>query len=411
MRSFLLLAAAACAIAVPADARTCTWQAAWSSAQMAPDGENALPAGALRNAVLRQIVRPSIGGARVRVRFSNAFGRSPLTIGAATLARPVANDSPRLMPDSMRRLSFGGAAGVTVPAGGEWLSDAVALPVTALGDLAVSIRVTDEADGQTGHPGARATSYIAKDADPAAPDLPGATTKDRWYLLSGVEVERCAAPGGIVAFGDSITDGYGVKPNRNERWTDFLARRLGGKVAVLNAGIGGNRLLLDGTGANAMARLDRDVFGQAGVRDLIVLEGVNDIGMLTRDRPASEAEHRALVAGVTGAYAQIVARARAHGIRVHGATVLPFITNRYYHPDAASEADRQAINAWIRTPGHFDSVIDFDRVMRDPARPSALLPAYDGGDGLHPGIAGYRAMAEAVPLALFGTRRQSAGAR
>lgn len=400
MRLALLLAPAALIAAPPASAKTgCSWQAAWASAQMVPEGNNVLAAGTLADATLRQIVRPSIGGARVRVRFSNVFGRAPLTIDAASVGHAVGNDSARVQQGSLRALTFAGAKGVTVPPGAEWLSDPVTLPVAAFEDLSVSLHLPAEPDGATSHPGSRATSWIAKGERTGLTDLPGATGTDHWFQLSGVEVERCAAPGGIVAFGDSITDGYGVKPNTNARWTDGLARRLGGTVAVLNAGIGGNRVLLDGLGPNGMARFERDVLGQAGVRHLIVLEGVNDLGVLTRERLATPETHRALVAGVTGAYAQMVARARAHGIMTHIATIMPFASNGYYHPGPETEADRQAINAWIRTPGNADHVIDFDRIMRDPAHPDRLLPAFDSGDGLHPSIAGYKAMADAVPLA------------
>lgn len=398
MRSVFVLAAALLSAASPAAARTCSWQAAWASAQMTPEGNNVLPAGALADATLRQIVRPSIGGARVRVRFSNVFGHAPLRIAGASVARSADHASARLVPGSARALAFGGARDVVIPPGGEWLSDPVALPIAAFDDLAVSAYLPADPDGATSHPGSRATSWIAKGDATGAGDLPGATATDHWFQLSGVEVERCAAPNGIVAFGDSITDGYGVKPNTNARWTDGLARRLGGRAAVLNLGIGGNRLLLDELGPNALARFDRDVLGQAGARHLIVLEGVNDIGVLTRERPATPEAHRMLVAGVTGAYAQMTARARAHGLTVHVATIMPFASNTYYHPGPASEADRQAINAWIRTPGHVDHVIDFDRAMRDPAHPDRLLPGYDSGDGLHPSVAGYAAMAVAVGL-------------
>ncbi len=401
MRPFVPLIAVAALFATPASAASatrCSWQAAWASAQMVPEGNNVLAAGTLTDATLRQIVRPSIGGARVRVRFSNAFGRAPLRIDAATVGRSADNATSRLVAGSVRALTFGGAGAVTVPPGGEWLSDPVTLATPAFADLAISAHFPAEPDGATSHPGSRATSWIAKGDVTAAPDLSGATGTDHWFHLSGVEVERCAAPTGIVAFGDSITDGYGVQPNTNARWTDVLARRLGGRAAVLNAGIGGNRLLLDGLGPNALARLDRDVFGQAGIRHLIVLEGVNDIGVLTRDRPATPAEHRALVAGITGAYAQIVARGRAHGLTVHVATIMPFASNPYYHPGADSEADRQAINAWVRAPGNVDAVIDFDRTMRDPTRPDRLLKAFDSGDGLHPSISGYRAMAQSIDL-------------
>ncbi|MBB3695869.1 SGNH/GDSL hydrolase family protein [Sphingomonas sp. BK580] len=396
--AFALIAAqlvAAPAVAAPG---ACTWQAAWSSSQLSPAADAQLEPGALRDATLRQIVRPSLAAQRVRVRFSNAFGRAPLTIDAATVALAAVPWGGALRPATLRPLRFAGQPAVTVPAGAEWVSDAVELPLRAFDDLAVSLHLPAEPDGQTAHPGSRATSYLTRGDRTGATELPGARAVDRWYLLAGVEVERCAAPGGVVAFGDSITDGYGVKPNSYTRWTDVLARRLGGRVAVLNAGIGGNRVLLDGLGPSALARLDRDVFGQAGVRHLILFEGVNDIGVLTRDAPASPEQHRALVEGVTGAFAQIVARAHAHGIRVHAATILPFAGSAYYHPGAESEADRQAINAWLRVPGHVDSVIDLDQLLRDPARPTYLATRYDSGDGLHPNAAGYRLIGESIPL-------------
>ena len=214
------------------------------------------------------------------------------------------------------------------------------------------------------------------------------------------------APAGaaaIVVLGDSITDGYGVQPNTDTRWPDFLARRLQADprtrhLAVLNHGIGGNRMLLDGLGPNALARFERDVLAQPGVRYLILLEGVNDLGTLTRDAPATPEAHRALVEGIIGAYRQMVERARARGIRAIGATILPYGASEYYHPNALNEADRQAINAWIRAPGHFDALIDFDAMIRDPAAPTRMRADLDSGDGLHPSIAGYEAMAEAVPL-------------
>ena len=205
--------------------------------------------------------------------------------------------------------------------------------------------------------------------------------------------------------GDSITDGFGVQPDTNLRWTDHLAARLRvegmEQVSVLNAGIGGNRLLNDGLGPNALARLGRDVLSQPGVTHLIVLEGVNDLGTLTRDAPATAEQHAALVAQATEALRQVVLRARARGLKVIGGTILPYGGSALYHPDAANEADRQAINAWIRAPGNFDAVIDFDAALRDPVNPTRLNPALDSGDGLHPSMDGYRAMAAAVPLDLL----------
>lgn len=383
------------------DSSTCPWMSAWASSQMLPDAANALPDGALDDATLRQIVRSSITGGHLRVRFSNVFGKSPLRIGGATVARSANNASADVVPATVRVLRFAGEAGAVIPPGSEWLSDPIAWSGAPFEDLAISLHVLAGPDGQTSHPGSRATSYVMRGDATSAATLAGATAVDHWYLLSGVEVTSCTAKNGVVVLGDSITDGRGSTTNGNDRWTDFLARRLAGRAAVINQGIGGNRVLLDGLGPNAMARLDRDVLAQSGIAHLIVLEGINDIGNLARQKTGTADDHAALVQQVTGAYAQIIARAHARGIKVHGATILPFMSNEYYSPDAASEADRQAINAWIRTPGHFDSVIDLDAVMRDPARPAYLNPAFDTGDGLHPNPAGFRAMADAVPLALF----------
>jgi lysophospholipase L1-like esterase len=246
-------------------------------------------------------------------------------------------------------------------------------------------------------------------------DLPGAKTVDHWYQLAGIETVSTTASA-VVVFGDSITDGSGTKPNTNTRWTDALQLRLRAtsdrsEMAVLNAGIGGNRLLNDGLAANALARFDRDVLTPPGVTHLIVLEGVNDLGTLTRDAPVSAEAHAALVSRIIGAMRQMVLRARAHGIVAIGGTILPYAGSGYYHPDAANEADRKAINDWIKAPGNFDGVVDFDAVMRDPARPTYMLAAYDSGDGLHPSVAGYQAMADAVPLALLGSKAKPQQAR
>ncbi|KPH65345.1 SGNH/GDSL hydrolase family protein [Novosphingobium aerophilum] len=387
-------------IASPAVAAPCPWVAAWGSSQMEPGADNALPAEALRNVTLRQTVRPSIGGSAVRVRFSNAFGDRPMTIEAATLARAVQSGKAAVDARTVTALRFSGKPRVVIPPGADWLSDPVDMPVSAFEDLAVSIHLAEVPGRQTSHPGSRTTSYWLAGDHVAETDLPSAHPVDHWFMLSGIEARACKA-GAVVALGDSITDGRGTTTNGNDRWTDVLARRLGGGKAVINQGIGGNRVLLDGLGPNAMARLDRDVLALPGVTHLILLEGINDLGNLTRLKPVSAEEHAAMVEQVTGAYAQIVARARAHGIKVYGATLLPDMGTEFYHPDAANEADRQALNAWIRAPGNFDGVIDFDKVMRDPARPDRLNPAYDVGDALHPNPAGYKAMGDAIALELL----------
>jgi lysophospholipase L1-like esterase len=228
---------------------------------------------------------------------------------------------------------------------------------------------------------------------------------DRWYFIAELDVEPARPAAAIAVLGDSITDGHGVVSNTDTRWTDTLAERLHESPAtrslsVLNLGIGGNRMLEDGLGPNAVARFARDVLARSGVRYLIILEGVNDLGVLTRDAPVSPETHQALVRRMIAAYAQIAARARDCGIKVIAATILPDGASGYYHPNAANEADRQAVNAWLRAPGHFDAVIDFDALMRDSAHPQRMRKELDS-DGLHPSAAGYRLMGEFVPLSLF----------
>lgn len=394
-------------IATPTQAKTCTptWVAGWASSQFRPTGDAELPAGTLRDQTLRQIVRPSVSGERLRVRFSNLAGTQPLRIAGASIARALGSAAPTVDPATLISLRFAGAPEVVIPAGADYLSDPVSLPARALDNIAVSIRYQGEPE-QTSHPGSRATSWHLPGDHLTDDAMTGAASFDHWFNLAALEVERCAPARLIVALGDSITDGKGSTTNGNDRWTDVLAQRLQADpkrrhIAIVNQGIGGNRLLNDGLGPNALARLDRDVLAQPGVTHLILLEGINDLGTLTRDAPVSVAGHQAHVARIIGAYRQIVARAHAKGIRVIGATVMPFMGNAYYHADARNEADRQAVNAWIRAPGHFDAVIDFDRVTRDPARPDRLLPAYDDGDALHPSPKGYRAMGEAIPLSLF----------
>lgn len=402
-RPALIAAGLAFALALPAHAETpksLKWVGSWASAQMAPDAKNSLAAEDYPNATLRQVVRLSIGGDKIRVRLSNAFGTQPLTIKAARVAVSAALNSARIEPSTDRALTFSGRAEVTIPAGADYWSDPVALKVTPLTSLAISLHYPAAPSVQTGHPGSRATSYILAGDHTADADLPGAKTADRWFQISSVDVVSLKA-GAIVAFGDSITDGYGVQPNTNLRWTDGLLERLKGKnLGILNLGIGGNRVLLDGLGPNALARFERDVLSQAGVTHVILLEGVNDLGVLTRDAPATPEAHKALVEQVTAAYRQMIDRAHARGIKVIGATILPYAASAYYHPGPESEADRQAINAFIRAPGNFDGVIDWDKALRNPARPTYLLKAYDN-DGLHPNLAGYKAMADAIPLSLF----------
>ena len=383
-----------------------SWVGSWAASQQIPEPQNTLVSEDLRNATLRQVVHLSIGGPVLRVHLSNAFGTAPLHFTSVHIARPVSAGVAKIDPSSDKALTFSGSSDVIVPAGAEFISDPIDYPVAAGSNLAVTLHLDAPPAQETGHPGSRATSYLVHGDQVSAVDLPDAKKVDHWYLLGGVDVMGPSNGVAIVILGDSITDGHGATTNGNDRWTDVLAQRLQGSPAtrslgVLNQGIGGNNLLTDGLGPNALARVDRDVLAQTGVRYLIVLEGVNDLGGLARHGEVSPAEHSALVHRIEEAYQQIVLRAHAHGIKVIGATILPYTGSDFYHPGPSSEADRQAVNQWIRTPGHFDEIVDFDKIARDPAHPERLLPEYDSGDHLHPSPAGYSAMGGAVPLSIF----------
>jgi lysophospholipase L1-like esterase len=277
--------------------------------------------------------------------------------------------------------------------------------VLAGADLAISLHLPASPTPPTGHPGSRATTWFVHGDQTATADLAAAQTAPRWLVLAGIEVLAPEARA-IAVLGDSITDGFGSSPTPTCAGPTISPDGCGPSPGcrrwqVVNAGIGGNRLLNDGLGPNALARLERDVLSQPGVTHLIVLEGVNDLGTLTRDAPVTAEQHAALVAQATEALRQIVLRARTRGLKVIGGTILPFAASTTYHPPAETEADRQAINAWIRAPGNFDAVIDFDAALRDPGQPGRLNSALDSGDGLHPSLDGYRAMAAAVPLELL----------
>jgi lysophospholipase L1-like esterase len=382
------------------------WVGSWATSQQIPEAANLLDPELIRDGTLREIVHLSVGGTQLRVRVSNAFGTQPLHLTAVHVARPVSAAESAIDAVSDTAVMFGGAPDVMIPAGAEYVSDAVTFSAPALSSVAISIHYDEPPVGETGHPGSRATSYVAHGDLVSAANLPDAKKVEHWYQISGVDVVGAEKLGAVVALGDSITDGHGATTNGNDRWTDVLAARMQAEkstrgMGVLNHGIGGNRLLLDGLGPNALARFDRDVIAQTAVKCVIVLEGINDLGTLTRDHDASAEAHAALVKRMEGAYAQMIVRAHAHGIRVIGATILPDGGSKYYHPGPESEADRQAVNAWIREPGHFDGVVDFDKLMRDPANPNLMSTAYDSGDGLHPSPAGYKAMADAIPLKLL----------
>ncbi len=355
---------------------------------------------------MREIVHLSVGGPGLRVHLSNAFGTEALRVTSAHIARPVSPASSGIDPASDRPLTFDGNTEAVIPPGAELISDPVEYSVSPLSDLAVTFHLQSPPARQTGHPGSRATSYYVHGDTVSAASLTEPKTVDHWFQVSEVDVQAVPGSASVVALGDSITDGHGATTNGNDRWTDVLASRLQASpatrnIGVSNQGIGGNHLLTDGLGPNALSRFDRDVLAPAGVHWVIVFEGVNDLGGLARDGEVPAAQHAAFVERVLGAYRQIIERAHAHGLRVIGATVTPYAGSSYYHPGPQSEADRQVVNGWIRTPGNFDAVVDFDSVVRDPQHPDHLLPGYDCGDHLHPSPAGYKAMGDAIPLSLF----------
>lgn len=405
--SFLIMAGGLILAAAHAEAQPKpVWIASWGASQQIPEPQNALAADDLRDATVREIVHLSAGASALRVHLSNAFGTEALHFTSAHIALPISSSSPVIDPKTDRQLTFAGDNDVTVPAGAEVISDPLNYQMAALSDLSISFHLDVPTAVQTSHPGSRATSYFVHGDVVASPDLAGAKQVDHWYQLSGVDVLANGHAASIVALGDSITDGHGARTNENDRWTDVLARRLTASattrnIGLSNQGIGGNHLLTDGLGPNALARFDRDVLGPAGVRWVIVFEGVNDLGGLTREHEVSAAEHAALVKRMLSAYGQMIMRAHAHGLRVLGATITPYTGSDYYHPGPLSEADRETVNAWIRAAGHFDAVIDFDSVVRDPQHPDHLLARFDSGDHLHPSPDGYRAMGASVDLSLF----------
>jgi len=358
------------------------------------------------NQTLRQVIHASVGGSRLRVVLSNTFGTAPITIGAAHIALRDKEDAIQMTHG--RPLTFSGRSSVTIPASAIVYSDPVTLTAPPLADLAIDLYLpgtTNTSAPLTMHTAAFQTSYISETGNHAGtPKLPTVATTRNWFLLSRVEVDAPDAAGAIVAFGDSITDGAASTADTNSRWPDVLARRLlssptPAKLGVLNAGIGGNRVLSEGAygaGVNALARFEIDALSQTGVTHVIVMEGINDIGN-ARQNPTPTAED------LIAAHKQLIARARAKGVKILGATLTPFWGAGYY--TEVGEAKRQALNEWIRTSKAYDGVVDFDRATRDPSDPKRMLAAYDSCDHLHPSDAGYKAMAEAVELSLFASRR------
>src|SRR3712207_4756678 len=400
---------AAAAASLP-PCRAMHWVSAWSNAPAYRVEAHAA------DAKLRMIVRPNTAGERARVRLSNRFGSGPVSFSSVRLARRATGAS--LVPGSSRPVLFGGAQAVTIPAGQDVTSDPLAFAVPAREDLAVSMAVTGKPERVTSHQVARTTSFLTvegagdRTADDAG-DAFTATTRS-WFYVAGVDVQAPTGVGTLAAVGDSITDGFqgritpapesDVDLDTNARWPDFFATRIGaGRLAVTNVGIGGNRVLRDafgpGYGPSLLSRLEADVLRLPGLTDVVVLEGINDIGQGAPGfAPALAATAPDLIAG----YTKVIERLHAVGVRVHlgtltpaGGTVIPT-----YGGEEPNER-REAVNAWIRSQKLADGVIDFDAALRDPSRPSRLLPAFDSSDHLHPSTAGYRKMASVIDPAVF----------
>jgi lysophospholipase L1-like esterase len=386
------------------------WVATWGTAQLlvrplppatppaTPPAKQAPAAQGFTNQTVRMIVRTSIGGQRLRIKVENAFNSAPVTIGAAHIALR-AKDS-EIVAASDRALTFNGKPGCILSPGVVRLSDPVDLKVAPLTDLAVSLYFPGETGPPTSHGTGLHTTYISREGDfTGQPAIADAATTLSYYYLAAVDVEAPAAAAALVTFGDSITDGTASTPNSDHNWPSLLAARLAknkktASVGVANMGIGGNRVLYDGSGASALARLDRDVLSQSGVKWVMLLEGINDIGRVGTNTPEAPTAD-----GLIAAYKQLIEIAHTHGIAVIGCTLTPYEGAGYSREPG--EAVRQAVNTFIRTGGAFDAVVDFEAATRDSGNPKRFRAAFDPGDHLHPNDAGYQAMADAVDLAIF----------
>jgi lysophospholipase L1-like esterase len=367
------------------------WVGTWTSAQQTTEMANLPPAPGLAGNTLRQIVRVSRGGSKLRLRLSNEFGTSAVTMSSVHVA--VSQGGGAIDTATDAGLSFSGVPAVTIAAGEAVLSDAFDFALPPLASLAISIHFASQAGDVTGHPGSRTTSFLQAGSAVSAPSLPNAAKTEHWYFISALDVMADAASGAVVVLGDSISDGKGSTTDQNNRWPDVLAERLQAapatsNIGVLNAAIGGNAVLSGGIGPTAVDRFERDVLGQSGVRWLIVLEGVNDIG---------PSEGAASPGDLIEAYQAFIAKAHQADVRAYGATILPVGGSIY----AGAEGARALVNDWIRTSGAFDAVIDLDAAVRDPVTLTQLLSSYDSGDGLHPSPAGHRKLGESIDAALL----------
>jgi lysophospholipase L1-like esterase len=377
------------------------WVGTWASSPLldghAKNAEELLISGTQSGATLREVVHVSIGGDTVRVRFSNLYGTGPLVIGAVEIAPTLKGAA--IAPGSAKAVTFNGQPSVSIPAGALAVSDPVPFKLPALSDLTVSFFLPNPSGPVTEHQLGNATSYHVPGNVVSSATLEAPTTSTSWYYLNGIDTLAAPDAGAVITVGDSITDGAKSTIDTNQRWPDELARRLQAdpkyrNLSVLNEGISGNKILLDGAGPSALARFDRDVIAQSGAKYLLILEGINDIGRLHSSPDAG-----LTAADLISALDQMVVRAHAHGIAVIGCTLTPYHGAGYYTENG--EAIRKAVNEWIRTGGALDGFVDLEAAVRDPNHPDTFLPSVDPGDHLHPNDAGYKAMGDAIDLKLF----------
>jgi lysophospholipase L1-like esterase len=400
----LAVAAAAHAGAASSPSLQGQWVESWAAAPQEP--VDPLVGGtpqSFSDQTIREIVRLSAGGGALRIRLTNEYGTAPVTIGPVHVA--VANGNGEIVPGSDRVITFsGGQTSVTIPSSAPALSDPILFPLQGLTSLAVSLYVPSGGNPgpATPHSTGQQTAYLVPGDQTGAVTLTGAAAATERYFLSGVDVYAADFGATVVTFGDSITDGFHSTVDANHRWPDYLAQRLQGiavlsELAVANAGISGNRVLSDGIGPSALSRFDRDVLSRPGVRYVVLLEGINDLG-LPALFPNSSTMPSAIQ--IIAGYRQLIARAHDRGVLIFGGTLMPFESSSNFATNAG-EVERETINAFIRGSGEFDGVIDFDAAVRNPANPLELFPAYDSGDHVHPNDSGYAAMAAAVDLRLF----------
>jgi lysophospholipase L1-like esterase len=388
------------------------WVQTWGAAPLPPWAAfGSFPAApSFNNQTIRQTIRVSLGGERIRVRFTNEYGAKPLAIGAAVVA--LSDEKGNIQPGTARRVLFSGQPGTLIPAAAPLLSDPVDLSVKPLSSLSISIYLPEDTGQCTCHQIGVQNAFVSGSGDFTDKPFTPAQTLQLRAFISGVEVESRRTAQAVVVLGDSISDGFGATVDANHRWPDLLANRLEARKAgtwgVVNMAISGNRVLSDGmAGQSALARFDRDVLSTPGAKVVVLFEGLNDVGISYANVQGPMAEHfRALAPlrkvtaeSMIAAYRQLIGRAHAKGLKIIGTTLTPYEGAAYFSPEG--EAVRQSINIWIRTSHEMDGVIDFDAVIRDPDRPSRIRGGFDMGDHLHASDAGYAAMAAAVDLSFF----------